>query len=456
MRLLVGTLLLISLATPLQECAISTSASDNSAKAVAFYDPNPAHIWNRLHATFFIREDLEPVPDALDPPLWYHTQCLLAEPSHQRAVRILDEFLQTHAENLIQDPVKRAVLQRDLWAVFDWSVERAAYPEKPDYAKEKQELQTRLAEVLRRLALTPEQIASLPDNYAQAVASGEFAKRYDPEHRFRAFLPPDLFEPHGPWVELKGPGDPEPVALQHFAAFSGRSSFLIFLWLPEGRKATFDYLQALWNFPNPLVAHPNFSPGEDFAPNPDLPQFPAGAEVALVRQMTLFDSQGKLVDSPITESVQIRVYRSVARTDAPAFGLDQIIAKSGQDFYEIRLTRPLLFAGHSGGLRAMGPDDREFPMFGFAGPDEGLPGHYARLPASGPVPNECVGCHQGAGINSLNSRSRLLKPHSLQQDSAEKSHGSLWWQDARTLSWKKEREDWALLNSYWKTGAQPH
>src|ERR1022692_4703967 len=137
MRLLVGTLLLISLATPLQECAISTSASDNSAKAVAFYDPNPAHIWNRLHATFFIREDLEPVPDALDPPLWYHTQCLLAEPSHQRAVRILDEFLQTHAENLIQDPVKRAVLQRDLWAVFDWSVERAAYPEKPDYAKEK-------------------------------------------------------------------------------------------------------------------------------------------------------------------------------------------------------------------------------------------------------------------------------------------------------------------------------
>jgi hypothetical protein len=453
MRLLVGTLILISLATPLQECAISTSGSDNSARAVAFYDPNPAHLWNRLHATFFIREDLEQVSDALDPPLWYHTEFLLAEPSHRRTVRILDEFLQTHAENLIQDPLKRAILQRDLWAVFDWSVEKAAYPGKPDYANEKRELQTRLAEVLRRVALTPEQIASLPDNYAQAVASGEFAKQYDPEHRDRAFLPPDLFEPRGPWVELEDRGGPEPLAMQHLGQFSRRSSFLIFLRLPGGRKATFDYLQALWIFPKPFVQHPNFAPDQDFAPNPDLPQFPAGTQVALVRQMTLFDNQGKLVAGPITESVQIRVYRSVARSDAPAFGMDQIIARSGQDFYEIRLSRPLFFAGQSGGLRAVRPDEREFAIFGFPGPDEGQPGHYASLSGYTPVLKECVQCHQNPGVTSLNSLSRLLKPNPLQQDVPKAVSSSRWWQDAETLSWKQDSHDWILLTSYWKTGA---
>jgi hypothetical protein len=72
--------------------------------------------------------------------------------------------------------------------------------------KERKELQTRLAEVLRRLALTPEQVVALPNNYQQAVASGEFAKEYDPQHRERAFLPPDLFDPQGPWVELEGKG----------------------------------------------------------------------------------------------------------------------------------------------------------------------------------------------------------------------------------------------------------
>lgn len=458
MRLLVATLLIISLTATFQKCAHSTSASDNSAGVVAFYDPNPAHIWNRLHATFFIREDLpgtELVPDALDPPLWYNTRYLLAEPSHRRAVRILDEFLQTHAENLIQDPVKRAILQRDLWSVFDWSVERSrGYNGNLGYDTEKQELQTRLAKVLRRLALTQEQIDSLPDNYAQAVAAGEFAKAYDPEHRDRAFLPPDLFEPQGPWVEIER-GKPDPVAEQHVSEFSGRSSFLVFLRLPGGRKATFDYLKTLWDFPRPLIPSPNNTPGQDSAPNPDLPTFPAGTEVALVRQMTLFDNQGKLVAAPITESVQIRVYRSVARSDAPVAGLEQIIAKSGQDFCEIRLSRPLLFANQSGGLRAVRHDEKEFAMFGFHGPDEGLPGTYGSLAGYPPALQQCVNCHMRAGINSLNSRIRLLKPNPLQQDLPREGFGARSWQDTRSLSWKQSHDDWTLLNNYWKTSAKP-
>src|SRR5271154_4547746 len=158
--------------------------SEISSGTVTIYDPDPGHIWNRLHATFFVREDLPEtalLPDALDPPFWYHTTYLLTQPSHKNALRVLDEFLQTHADNLIRDPVKRAILQRDLWAVFDWSAGRALGSD-----EERRELQGRLGEALQRLALTHGQIGSLPDNYAQAVASEEFSKEYDPQHRDRA------------------------------------------------------------------------------------------------------------------------------------------------------------------------------------------------------------------------------------------------------------------------------
>jgi len=298
------------------------------------------------------------------------------------------------------------------------------------------------------LALPPEQIASLPDNYAQAVASGEFPKEYDPEHRERAFLPPDLFDRQGPWVELEGRGKPLPVAEQHDSFFDGRSSFLVFLRLPGGRKATFDYLRNLWNSPVPMVPSPHFSPLQDDAPNPNLPQLPAGTQVALIRQLTLFDNHGGLVASPITESVQIRVYRSVAQSAAPAVGIDQLVEKSGQDFYAIRLSRPLLFAHQSGGLKAARPDERDFTLFGGGGPDEGTPGHYTPLAAYHPVVKACVMCHREVGLQSLSTRGRLLKPNPLQQDVPAEAPGPRWWRDARVLSWKQRQDDWRQLSSY--------
>jgi hypothetical protein len=445
-RFSVGVILVAVFAATLSNSSNPQSPSKGSAVAVAIYDPDPSHIWNRLHATFFVREDLpgtELLPDALDPPFWYHTNYLLAQPSHKRTLRILDEFLQTHAEDLIRDPLKRAFLQRDLWAVFDWSAGRA-----PGYETEKRELQARLAEVLRRLALTPPQIESLPDNYAQAVASGEFAKEYDPDHRERAFLPPDLFEPQGPWVELEGLGKPLPVAEQHDSFFSGRSSFLVFLRLPGGRKATFDYLKTLWNSSAKLVPSAHFSPLQDEAPNPDLPEIPPGTEVALVRQMTLFDNQGRLTATPITESVQTRVYRSVTPSTAPAVGIDQMITRSGQDFYAIRLSRSLLFASQSGGLKAARPGERDFTLFGGGGPDEGSPGRYVSLASYHPVVKACVMCHREVGLQSLRTRDRLLKPNPLQQDLPAETLGLLWWQDARVLSWKQGQDNWRLLSGY--------
>ena len=285
--------------------------------SVTVYDGNPAHVWNRLYAALRVREDSRGNrygEDSLDPMLWRESEHLLSQPSHGLALRALDEFLRTHAETLIQDPLKRAMLQRDLWAVFDWSVQQYSSIRRPAYSDEKRALQVRLAGVLRRLALTKEQIKSLPDNYAQAVASKAFAAQYDPAQPQQPFLPPDLFDPRGPWVCIT----PSPesladggVAKLHLGNFSGRSVFLVFVRLPEGRQATLDYFQTLWNFPQPWVPGPPPVAADQSQENPDLPSFPSGTQMALVRQMMLFDNQGNLAVSPITESVQIRVYREI-------------------------------------------------------------------------------------------------------------------------------------------------
>jgi hypothetical protein len=251
-------------------------------KSVTIFDPNAAHLWNRLYAALLIRQDRHGRlygEDSLDPLLWLESEHLLSEPSHQRAMRVLDEFLNTHGEALVRNPLKRAMLARDLWAIFDWSTNQYARLDKPQYDKQKQELQARLAQVMRRIALTPDEIKALPDNYAQAVASGAFGKAYDEEHPEVPFLPPDLFDPRGPWVCITpSPESDNGVAPMHLFNFSGRSGFLVFVRLPEGRKATYDYFQTLWNFPQPYVQGPSIA--DDQAPiNPDLPSFPAGTEV---------------------------------------------------------------------------------------------------------------------------------------------------------------------------------
>src|SRR5262245_2806815 len=155
------------------------------------YASDPIHLWNRIHRHFHVRvtsDGHEYGFDTLDPLLWRETRYLLDGPSHARAVALLDEFLASHGERLIEDPLKRAVFQRDLWAIFDWLAnESEILPDR------RRVLMPQLARVIRRLALTRAQIDRLPDVYQSAADSHAFADRFDPAHPERPFLPPDLF-----------------------------------------------------------------------------------------------------------------------------------------------------------------------------------------------------------------------------------------------------------------------
>src|SRR6266550_982399 len=149
--------------------ASAPGLSSNSTPATEswkLYDPDPNHVWNRLYRSLFGRtggDGREYGYDELEPLLWSNTKYLLTNPANQQAISVLDEFLSTHAERKIRDPLKRAILQRDLWAVFDWTAKLQ------NDSAARTNLQNKLVQVMKRLALAPDEIAAMPANYKQAV-----------------------------------------------------------------------------------------------------------------------------------------------------------------------------------------------------------------------------------------------------------------------------------------------
>jgi hypothetical protein len=407
--------------------------TQRSSDALTIFDSDPNHIWNRTYTCLFVRQSTdgnEFGADTLDPLLWDNTQHLLTGDSHRRALACLDEFLRSHAERAVEDPLKRAILQRDLWAVFDWTARHDDLPE------QRRELESRLAVAIHRLALTPEQIRALPDTYDAAVAAQRFASAYDPRNPGEPFLPPDLFRPDGPWVCLSAHSG-EPTALQHFY-FSGRSRFLVFMKLPGGRDATLAYIERLRSSAqSPLLG--------DFL-NLALPQFPVETHVALVRQLIVVDSTGKLVPTKLTESVQLRVYHAI--TPGTRY-MNYINGPSShdQDLFEFRMSRPELLAGRNGGLVAVGPSETEFATFNTHGMDAFDPAH----PAEGQkvVLKRCGGCHSDSGIHSVQSRMRWMGPSP--GAGGQPNHSDpIAWETHVTITRKAQQPEFQLLQRLWQ------
>jgi hypothetical protein len=398
------------------------SADTSRSTQTRLYDPDSSHPWNELHAALLIRAANGQVygADTTDPLLWPESKYLLEGASHQRAVRALDAILATDGGLSITDPLHRAVLQSDLWAVFDWA--------SSTNSRDAQSLQDRLAKLIARLALTRDEIQNLPDTYAAAIASKRFSGEFDPTLPERPFLPPDLLQSGGRWVNLGIAA--EPVAPAHTRFASGRSVFMVLIRLPEGRQATLDYLKSLSEFPTPWIKNSDYGqgPGKSSQPlvlNPKLPQFPAETQLALVRQMMLVDSAGSLCASPIVQSVQLRVY-------APQ--------KEVQPAFEFHMSREAIFAGEAGGLRAVERDERAFVQF------LSLPGdplEASRAPQLYRI-YRCADCHRDPGVFSLLSFTRNFGPRSPRLPVFFSSDEDRSYLVKMTVTWKQQQQDWGL------------
>lgn len=376
------------------------------------YDPDPRHPWNRVHSALLMREARDGRvygEDISDPLLWSESTYLLNGEPRQRAAEALDTALSGGPAQ--GDPLKYAVLQSDAWAVFDWAAPRGG------------ELASRLAKLMSKVALSADEIQRLPDNYAAAIASKRFPTAYDSATPEQAFLPPDLFQSQGPWVAIDIPA--EPAALLHARFVSGRSFFTVLIRLPGGRQAALDYLKSLGDYPAR-----ERGPGEGMLGlqqlNPDMPQFPAGTHVALVRQMMLVDSAGSLRVTPLVQMIQMRVYQPL-----------------GDAVVEFRLSREALFAGKAGGLRPVEAGEREFVQFVALPHDQidrplGSRGTLDLAPVF-----RCNACHREPGVFSFFTYTRTFHPGSprFPPVSASEDTSSL---IEKSLAWKRQQEDWEL------------
>ena len=392
----------------------------------AVYDPDPHHLWNRLNDTLFVRT----APDGtrygigrLDILYWTNTQHLLASPSHEQALQVLDEFIATHGERLIHDPLKRALLQRDLWALFDWSAKPNADVR---LAKQRGELQQRLVVLIQRLALSTGEIATLPDNYAQSAASNDSAD-----------FPRGLFEPSGEWVNVAAEEDY--TALGHLHDFSARSLFLVLVHFPDGRERALSYLKRLHDF-EPALQYTN-PPGEsreELAVNRSVPQFPKGTEWALVRRMCVIDDRGEIQPTRLIESIQLRRYDSVESAE-----------RAAQRLAEFQLDRR-----NGATLRTVTPEEEDFQFVQFMSMGwDPLEGGVPESKYQGKTLQTCYQCHADLGVLSVRSfnRSRFVFPKSPIQ---RLQSSSLDQENAEAVAWKHQQYDWGLLQRLWRAAGQ--
>lgn len=418
-------------------CTITGAASSprtvrDQSPRQGLYAANPNHLWNRIHEHFHVRVARDGTRygfDTVDPLLWRESRYLLSGPSHARAVRLLDEFLMSGGERLTADPLKRAVFQHDLWAIFDW----LASTSDGDRAA-RAALMRRVARVIRRVALTRKQIEALPDTYAAAVASGTFAHRADRPQQGPS-LPRDLFNVTGPWVSI---GGTQPVA-PHHASELGRSAFIVLWSLPGGSAPTVAYLRKLWDFPQPYVIDESLQLARDgemrTKPNPALPPVPDGTRIALVRKMMLIDDTGQIVPSAVIQSIQLRAF------------------PGREAFSELRMSRADLFAGRAGGLRMIGPDEGDFVTFSAKGMDP-----LERQPQPDPlrlrpVLAGCVNCHHveyEPAIQTIQSLRQMLRPMAL-VDSRQERWGRWFQATIIAAEAKRRRYEWGVLEGLWQS-----
>jgi len=346
------------------------------------YSADQNHIWNRVHRRLLERQDAQGKTwgcDEVDPLVWNESKHVLAGTAYTETVRLLGEFASTHAERLIHDPLRRAIFQRDLWAVFDWLASHDG-----DHPRQRAELERRLVVIIKAVALSAPEIESLPDNYAQIRGSTTADGLPLPGNSTGGLL--------------IGREDGTPVAPVHSFS-SPRSVFLVYLKLPLARPEQAAYVEAMHNYSR---QRPRTEDCLTHACSP--PQFPVDTTVALVRRALLIDTAGRPVVSPITESVQLRRYLEIPSR----FTIDY--NRVMQQVAEFQLMRRSLPQGRIA-LRRVGEDEPHFPTFATQGIDF-FEGH--NIQGGSRTLRDCHKCHQGIGAISFTSYSRVqFEQHNL-------------------------------------------
>lgn len=434
------------------------AGSLRTADPLPIYAADPQHLWNRLFAAISIRpshlpskKDGEPIDrieggDVIDFLGWSGTTYWDAPETAAKLEGLLDEFLAQHAEKLSASPLHSVLLQRDLWAAFDFlmgqNIERRG--DLPTRQR-RTRVCRKLARVIQSLALPAKALAELPDNYALALASGHFSTKHDFDPS-RNYLPPKLLTNDDEWQELdfykaKRSEDIERRwVFLHMRHYRGRSYFRVFYRFPQGRTQLEDFLKRLdatgidWR---------TGAQNGHVMLKPDAPQVPVGTEVVLLQFLIALDTNLQPVPTSLVESVRVIAFKNVEGDQDPSTN-----SNHGINFAKYTLKRRLALAGgmKNGGLHRE-PDDLPFYRILFEGekaPDWGSRGRTVTLV------NDCRSCHSGRGQSGVFSLPSLVNSASSDTGaplglSQPLPLGTPSPHPARTVKWKTADETYRRL-----------
>lgn len=438
------------------------AGSLRSADPPPLFDADPQHLWNRLYAAATIRPSLLPSRRE-GPPVarieggdrieflgWGGTTYWdeLANLKHLEG--LLDQFLGSGGENLSTDPLKRVLLQRDLWTLFDFMMIRHTGRQGDLEVRHfRNEVCRKLAQVVQSLALPAETLKQLPDNYRLAIQSGRFSATHDFDPK-REYLPPTILSDADDWQELdfyqahRSEDVERRYVFLHMRAFQGRSYFRVFVRFPKGRTQLEDYLKDL--DANGIDWRASAQHGS-ISLKPGAPEMPAGTEVALLQFLIALDTDLQLVPTSLVESVRLLIFKNCTGAADPDTNL-----KNGVNAAKYTLKRRLALAEGGmvhGGLHRE-PDDLPVYRVLFeneAAKDWGGRGRYFQLAA------DCRACHSGSGRAGIQTIGSMLNTASIDSGAAMGvSHtlpaGGTSPHPARTVKWKTTEESYRRLLEY--------
>ena len=285
---------------------------------------------------------------------------LLVDPTYSEFMAAAQEAL---ADATPRTALARAWMQSDLWSAYDILGEPLfpkGYPPELD-ARHAAALDA-LARLIRKIALTPEEIQTLPDNYSAAMNTLGL---------------PDLFSGKGGWVEVQWFRE-----RAHDGAAGYRRFSRIFVKPVHSPQSTQKILDALRN------------PEHDPAASLD------GA--AILIQLILIDSHGKLTPVHLTSEAELRLFEKT-----PAGSLKRTNIRVCEISRRLMLEDP-----QSGGLLSESEDaPAYFGSYEFASPTfpNGPSGEPA-APVVVKLRTRCIWCH-GQDATGLMSFQMKLPPH---------------------------------------------
>ena len=172
-----------------------------------------------------------------------------------------------------------------------------------------------------------------------------------------------------------------------------------------------------------------------------LAQFPVGTAVALLRQMTVIDRAGRITATPVTQTVQMRVYREVDPEPREH--------SESQAMFKYVMARGPLFNGLHGGLNPVGKEKRVGVSLI----------HYNdylqanTLAKNRAIMQSCIDCHScgGATVKSVFSFKQddwVPAAHRFAPSNLRLVATTAEAERKRAMQWKAKRHDWGLLQGW--------